>query len=210
MQARIEAFDIHKTVCFDEADRAQVYGNIIALMKEAQVALPGTSDEETLRIFNQYVRQEAVQALSESLGYGVSYSTLLLVMLAAFWPLAFDRVGGMILDRVSVREQILYVVYFGNSVHNVFPCTVCVVMLLGRRLMHMRGVLEFIYILVITIIGIFYGIACDLSNHNYIMPKAVESDLFLAVEFCYCGLHTAITLGLFRPRVADIRRVRPF
>merc|ERR1712137_1064449 len=109
-------FTIDAAVCYDEADRPVVNGNIVAFMKKLELVHQQTWAEEALRAFDELVREDLPLALGASIGrVGIPYFRVALPLsLFKYAPAALDRLALDYLGHGALgsrREMALYIVY---------------------------------------------------------------------------------------------------
>mmetsp|Transcript_117976 Transcript_117976/g.328765 ORF Transcript_117976/g.328765 Transcript_117976/m.328765 type:complete len:603 (-) Transcript_117976:79-1887(-) len=198
-------FDVLQADCSDEADRAEVEGNILVMMKHVAAGGQGESlgRDELLLFFNDFVKEKLPDAILAATGrVGIRYELLMVTFLPIFSDLLDYWARSMAWNgRLNVVEFVVRLAtYLG-----MLPLICVLHMAMMRQCLGLKGLREAFYLGMAMIVTTVMS-GCLYLLPMLLLPFAAESAVVAAVLVAASCLLVGATAVLFRPLGVAIRR----
>jgi len=206
LRSRLEDFSVSESSCFDENDRPIVYRNIAVLMRQIEAVPNDCSEAVALEAFNQLVRTELPNAIAGSVGRQVlKYRYLLGLSLAMDIPELLDGLSNAMPVRYIVRDFL----WFVPMAVAFWPMIAVWMQVWSSRCLHLRGCVEFLYLLSLWIFVIVPPFLLAWGVLLTLWTMSSESDIGMAALAC---TNLVFFLGAwltFRTRASTSSKLRP-
>jgi len=181
IQSRLSEFDVHDCICFLEADRPVVYGNIATLMKASRAVHRHASEDEALGAFNDLVHSILPNAFDRALGQRhFQLKHYLLFGLCANGAATLDYTCSDIARDEVPRKVLGTFLYNSLLAASLWPLVLMLMEVVTSRFLHLQGWRERVYMFSVFLLGIVTPFVLVRGCASALAEEVVDSNWALA------------------------------